>query len=89
MANVFFGKIDAKDEFVDFEAYTGTTLSSGTSYLMQFQGCAMIQLAQTQPTNDSGGFLLQSNQIFQYTPNGTDKLWIRTFGAATYFNVAT
>ena len=87
MANVFYGEIDAKTEYVDFEVISGVTLSSGTSYLMQFQGCATINVASAQPT--SGGFLLQNNQIFQYTPNGTDKLWIKTWGAKTFFNVAT
>lgn len=89
MAQVFFGPIDAKDEYKDFEVVAEVTLSPGTSYLMQFQGCAYIQLAQSQPALGSGGFLLQNNQIFQWTPNGTDKLWIKTFGAVTYFNVAT
>lgn len=89
MANLFFGKIDAKDEYKDFEVESGVSLTTGTDYLMQFQGCAYVQLAPSQPALDSGGFVLQNNQIFQYTPNGTDKLWIKTFGAATYFNVAT
>lgn len=89
MAQIFFGAVDAKDEYKDFEVLSGVTLSAGTSYLMQFQGCAYIQLATSQPAEGSGGFLLQNNQIFQLTPNGTDKLWIKTFGAKTYFNVAT
>ena len=92
MANVYFGKIDAKDEFKELEAYAGITLSAGTSYLMQFQGCATIQLSSSQPSlvnNQAPGFLLQNNQIFQWTPNGTDKMWIKTWGAATYLNIAT
>ena len=87
MANVFYGEIDAKNEYVDFEVISGTTLTQGTPYLMQFQGCAMINVVSSQPTE--GGFLLQNNQIFQYTPNGTDKLWIKTWGAKTFFNVAS
>lgn len=89
MANMFFGQVDAKDEYKDFEVLTGVTLSAGTDYLMQFQGCAYVNLSPTQPALDAGGFLLQNNQIFQYTPNSTDKLWIKTFGAVTYMNVGT
>ena len=92
MANVYYGKISANDEFIELENYAGITLSAGTSYLMQFQGCATIQLASSQPTITDGkaaGFLLQNNQIFQWTPNGTDKMWIKTWGAATYLNIGT
>ena len=89
MANVYYGKINANDEYKELEAYAGITLSPGTSYLMQFQGCATIQLASSQPAVESGGFLLQNNQIFQWTPNGTDKMWIKTWGAATYLNIGT
>ena len=92
MANVYFGKIDAKDDFVELENYAGISLSAGTSYLMQFQGCATIQLASSKPSivnGQAGGFLLQNNQIFQWTPNGTDKMWIKTWGAVVYLNVAT
>lgn len=93
MANVFYGQIDAKNDFVELESYAGITLSSGTSYLMQFEGCATIQLASSKPPilpgQSAGGFLLQNNQIFQWTPNGTDKMWIKTWGAVTYLNIAT
>ena len=89
MANIYYGKIDAKEEFKELEAYAGITLSTGTSYLMQFQGCATIQLASSQPAPDAGGFLLQNGQIFQWTPNGTDKMWIKTWGAVAFLNVAT
>ena len=92
MSNVYFGKIDAKDEFVELEEYAGITLSANIPYLLQFQGCATIQLADSQPTVVNGqasGFLLQNNQIFQWTPNGTDKMWIKTWGAVTYLNIAT
>lgn len=89
MSNIYFGKISAVKEFVDLEQYAQITLTVGTAYLLQFQGCATIQLASSQPLFESGGFLLQNNQIFQWTPNGTDKLWVRTWGAVTYLNIGT
>ena len=92
MSNIYFGKIDAKDEFVELESYAGISLSANTPYLLQFQGCATIQLADSQPPvvdGQAGGFLLQDSRIFQWTPNGTDKLWIKTWGAVAYLNIAT
>ena len=94
MANVFFGKVQTNNEYVEFEEWSGITLTPGTSYLMQFQGVACIYVGPTAPQSTpelraQDGFLLQNNQIFQYTPNATDKLWIKNFGAVAYFNVAT
>ena len=91
MSNIYFGKIDAKNEFVELEAYTGISLTANTPYLLQFQGCATIQLASSQPAivdGQAGGFLLQNNQVFQWTPDGTDKMWIKTWGAVVYLNIA-
>ena len=87
MANLFFGKVQTGGEYVDVEVLSGVTLTAGTSYLMQVQGVATICVSSTQPTD--AGFCLYNSQIFQYTPNGSDKLWIRSHGAAAFLNIAT
>ena len=92
MANVYFGKVQTNNEYVDYETLDGASaLTTGTSYLMQFQGAAGIYVGTTKPTGDqkNAGFVLLNGQIFQYTPNGTDKLWVKSFGAVAYLNVAT
>ena len=85
MANVFFGKVQTNGEYVDIEEIIGSSLSSGTSYLVQFQGVVTVIVAPSKPAE--GGFVLFNSQIFQYTPNGTDKMWVKTHGAVACLNI--
>lgn len=87
MANIAFVKITNNEEYQDIETLAGTTFTAGTAYLMQVQGVATICLASSKPTE--GGFVLYNSPVFQYTPNGTDKLWVKTFKAAAYLNIST
>ena len=84
------GKVQTNNKYVDYDSLDGAvSLASGTSYLMQFQGAAGIYIGAQQPTDEKAGFCLLENQIFEYTPNGTDKLWVKSYGAVAYLNVAT
>lgn len=85
MANVFFGKVQTNGGYVDIEEIIGFPLSSGTPYLVQFQGVVTVMVIPSKPVE--GGFVLSNSQIFQYTPNDTDKMWVKTHGAVAFINI--
>lgn len=87
MANIAFVKITNNEEYQDVETLAGTAFTAGTAYLMQVQGVATICLSAEKP--EEGGFVLYNSPVFQYTPNGTDKLWIKTVKQVAYLNVST
>ena len=85
MANLGIYKIEANDDYKSIETETGETFTVGTTYTMQLLKPAVICRASSKPTD--GGFLIDTTRPFQYTPNGSDTLYIKTEGLFTFLNI--
>lgn len=84
MANLGFFEIDTDGEYVNLSDITGITFASGKTYLIQIQGSCNLCESATKPTK--GGFLINKNEPFSYTSNGTT-LWVCTV-SSSYINIA-
>ena len=93
MANLGFFEIDTNDEYIDLETLTELTFTTGTKYTMQVQNAnsyLTVCIADSTPTKNQGGFLMKDLEKFDYTPDGTNNIYVRTSGTASvYLNIAS
>ena len=91
MANLGFFEIDTNGEYVDIATATELTFTEGTRYTLQaINGGASyltVCTASSEPTE--GGFVIQNNQIFSYTPVADINCYLKTNGGGkVYLNIA-
>lgn len=82
MANLYSGSIDTNNTYKTLAEVTDLTFTEGTKYVIQIQNPAYIREGST-----GKGFLIDSNNPFEYTA-GDDDLYIKTEFRQCIVNIA-
>lgn len=87
MANLWSGRIDTNNDYVDLGELAGVTFQADTTYFFQAVDTCTICISESKPT--SGGFTIYSGPLVRFEVNSGEKVWIKTFnGLKVSMNLA-
>lgn len=79
MANLFYGRINTKDKYVELSELTGVEITEGTLYLLQPMDVIATYVSDSDEVPTEGGIVVQNNPIIKFQLKSGEKLYIRTY----------